>query len=63
MKIASDTELSCVVWRKSRRSGGGNQCVELAQVDAMDGVDDSENPGGLLRAVNAFAAPEARGSR
>ncbi|MEU6717499.1 DUF397 domain-containing protein [Nonomuraea sp. NPDC046802] len=57
-----------IAWRKSRRSDGGNGCVEVAVVnDAPPGashkanrgpvmiVRDSENPGGPIL---AFTAPE-----
>lgn len=33
-------------WRKSSYSGGGNQCVEVAQIGAGVAVRDSKNPGG-----------------
>ncbi|WP_378058100.1 DUF397 domain-containing protein [Actinophytocola glycyrrhizae] len=39
-------ELSGAVWRKSSRSGGGgggDNCVEVAFVDAAVGVRDSKN--------------------
>jgi hypothetical protein len=33
-----------VVWRKSRHSGGQNNCVELADLPAGVGVRDSKSP-------------------
>lgn len=34
------------VWRKSRHSGTGSQCVEVASLPANVGVRDSKNPAG-----------------
>ena len=53
-------------WRKSSYSGGGNNCVEVAQAAAV-GVRDSKNPeGGHLtftaRTWNAFIADVKRGT-
>ncbi len=36
-------ELASAEWRKSSRSGGGNNCVEVAFVSAGVGVRDSKN--------------------
>lgn len=33
-------------WRKSSRSGSGNNCVELAHHEAAAAVRDSKNPAG-----------------
>jgi Domain of unknown function (DUF397) len=44
--ISSDAELSGAAWRTSTRSGGGNQCVEVAQVGAVRAVRDSKHPEG-----------------
>ena len=33
-------------WRKSSYSGGGNNCVEVAQAGGTSAVRDSKNPGG-----------------
>jgi hypothetical protein len=33
-------------WRKSSYSGGGNNCVEVAEVSAARAVRDSKNPDG-----------------
>jgi hypothetical protein len=38
-------ELARTQWRKSSHSGGGNQCVEVAEVDGAYAVRDSKNPG------------------
>ncbi|WP_081640061.1 DUF397 domain-containing protein [Actinomadura flavalba] len=46
-------ELSRAQWRKSRRSGTGENCVELAQVVALMAIRDSKRPAAppiLLRA-------------
>jgi Domain of unknown function (DUF397) len=34
------------LWRKSSRSGAGNDCVEIALADTSARVRDSKNPGG-----------------
>lgn len=34
------------LWRKSSRSGGGNDCVELADLGDSVGIRDSKNPDG-----------------
>ncbi|MGH3538129.1 MAG: DUF397 domain-containing protein [Pseudonocardiaceae bacterium] len=40
-------DLSNVRWKKSSRSGAGNNCVEVADLPAGGrGVRDSKNPGG-----------------
>jgi hypothetical protein len=40
-------DLSKAKWFKSSRSGGGNDCVEVAHLDGgMVGVRDSKNPAG-----------------
>ncbi|MGA8113558.1 MAG: DUF397 domain-containing protein [Actinocatenispora sp.] len=39
-------ELDAAAWRKSTRSGGGNNCVEVALVAAGVGVRDSKNRAG-----------------
>ncbi|MEV5409745.1 DUF397 domain-containing protein [Thermopolyspora sp. NPDC052614] len=55
-------DLSRVTWRKSRRSGNGSNCVEVAVADAARTEDkrlflvrDSKNPQG---AILAFALSE-----
>lgn len=42
----SVSELGEGTWRKSSHSGGGNDCVEIACVDAGTAVRDSKNPDG-----------------
>lgn len=39
-------DLNCAAWRKSVRSGGGNDCVEVADLHAAVGVRDSKDPQG-----------------
>ncbi|MGH3854746.1 MAG: DUF397 domain-containing protein [Pseudonocardiaceae bacterium] len=40
-------DLSDVRWKKSSRSGAGNNCVEVADLDGgHHAVRDSKNPGG-----------------
>lgn len=39
-----------LAWRKSSFSGGGNDCVEVADTDDGVAVRDSKNPdGGIVR--------------
>lgn len=55
--INSETELSRTTWRKSSRSGGGDQCVEVAQIGAARAVRKSQNPeGGHLALGAAYSA-------
>jgi hypothetical protein len=35
-----------IAWRKSSHSGGGNQCVEVAQIGATRALRDSKDPEG-----------------
>ena len=45
--MVNQTDLSRAVWRKSSRSGGyGENCVEIAGLDAVIAVRDSKNPDG-----------------
>lgn len=54
----TETELSGAVWRKSSRSGSGDQCVEVAALSAGRlAVRDSKDPHG---AVLSFTATEWR---
>ena len=43
MTIAPDTMLTRP-WRKSSRSTGGNDCIEVAQAGASCLIRDSKNP-------------------
>lgn len=51
-------DASRAIWRKSRRSGNGNNCVEVAAMAPTIGVRDSKSPGGghLLLTRPAWAA-------
>ena len=42
-------------WRKSSRSTGGQDCIEVAQADASCLVHDSKNPDGACLAVSGQA--------
>jgi hypothetical protein len=43
-------DITRVTWRKSMRSNGSGNCVEVAQVAGIIAVRDSKNPdGGILR--------------
>ena len=37
-------DLSDMRWKKSSRSGAGNNCVEVADLDGGHAVRDSKNP-------------------
>jgi hypothetical protein len=54
MTTAQDTTLT-KPWRKSSRSTGGNDCVEVAQAGTNCLVRDSKNPGGARLAVRSQA--------
>jgi hypothetical protein len=54
MTTAQDTILT-MPWRKSSRSTGGNDCVEVAQTRASCLVRDSKNPDGARLAVGPQA--------
>ena len=42
-------------WRKSSRSTGGQDCIEVAQAEASCLVRDSKNPDGTRLAVSPSA--------
>lgn len=61
------SDLSRPKWRKSARSGGGNNCVEIAALVGAVGVRDSKNPAGQFITVSpaqwtAFAEGVKAGS-
>ncbi|MDL4774532.1 DUF397 domain-containing protein [Actinomadura xylanilytica] len=54
----ANADLSRAVWRKSRRSNNGGECVEVADLTTSIGVRDSKNPdaGHLTFAPDTWAA-------
>jgi len=44
MTMPGPAALARATWRKSSYSGGGNQCVEVADLGATIAVRDSKNP-------------------
>ena len=49
-----DEDITRVTWRKSTRSNGSGDCVEIAELTNMIAVRDSKNPAGpLLRFTRA----------
>jgi hypothetical protein len=51
--IADTPDLSRAVWRKSRQSANGGNCVEVASnLQEIVAVRDSKNPAGSVLAVN-----------
>lgn len=58
-------DLTHAVWRKSSRSGGGNECVEVAGLaDGTRAVHDSKHPTGpALRVTPAEWAAFTTGLR
>jgi hypothetical protein len=45
-------ELARAQWRKSTRSGGHNDCVEMTRVPRIVAVRDSKDPGGDVVALH-----------
>lgn len=52
---AYPAELAAATWHKSTRSGGGNNCVEVAFVTSGIGVRDSKNRSGAAFMFSADA--------
>lgn len=44
----SDSTWSDALWRKSSRSGGGGQCVEVAVMGDQVAIRDSKDPDGPM---------------
>lgn len=44
--VSTDNRLVTATWRKSSRSGGNNNCVEVAFLHDAVGVRDSKDPEG-----------------
>jgi hypothetical protein len=53
VRAVNEVDLSRAVWRKSRRSGNGNECVEVANLDHIVAVRDSKNPNGPKLALTS----------
>jgi hypothetical protein len=57
-------DFSVVRWKKSSRSGAGNNCVELADLGDHRAVRDSKDPGGpALRFTTAEWSAFTQGVR
>ncbi|TDB90111.1 DUF397 domain-containing protein [Actinomadura sp. KC216] len=61
----TNVDLSRAVWRKSRRSGNGGDCVEVADLGQGVAVRDSKAPpsGHLTLSAESFARLVARVKR
>jgi uncharacterized protein DUF397 len=46
LDVSTDNRLATATWRKSSRSGGNNNCVEVAFLHDAVGVRDSKDPAG-----------------
>lgn len=51
--MTDGSRLPQTIWRKSSRSGGGEECVEVARLDAKIAVRDSKNPDGPKLVLSA----------
>jgi hypothetical protein len=59
MKSATASDLTRAAWRKSSRSsGGGSNCVEIAQLPGRIAIRDSKNPAGAALLITSAAFRE-----
>jgi len=59
MTSATAPDLTRAAWRKSSRSsGGGSNCIEIAQLSGRIAVRDSKNPEGAALIVTSAAFRE-----
>jgi len=60
VRSMADAGLKAAVWKKSSRSNGngGNNCVEVAQLDTAIAVRDSKDPSGPALIFNSASWTE-----